>query len=546
MARGRKKADQARQQVDEDTIAGRRKNRNVQSIYQRQAEDLGKSQAQTTANDGGQGLNLQTPNAKSETTSQHSRAQDAVERDAVRSKIDLACKMINTLIADNGSRRACRGLVDKLDSMFADTERLNLLAVMPNDAEEFGRQAAIQIALFTQIETAKEDVDGFIDSRADEASSIASFQPLSIRSEVLRNWTQTQQLRQQTSQALIDAKQKAEEAQRTAEKLQKESDDAKQKADEANKEVANLTGAIGKRKSASTVISGGNHDWGVKKAAINDWRRKSLIEPRSQETEEEGEPDCWIDRYCSGLEDPTWFYSHKAPSLKSELPVFSGKALDWFWWIDLYRSMVHDQRISAGEKLAILKSRLSGEQLDIVQGLGGGEPAYKSALSRLKQAAGRRDVMRVAHLSELDRMDLGRDPTAFRRFAEKARTHFFDLTRMGETSSSDIIERLCRKLHPSDRLEWNFGRGTGLERRSLNEFGEWLCERASAYQNAYNIAAEQASGNGFGNSRHRPTAARAHHAIKRRSDSALEGGYVSNVSERSIQPKIVRSEKDAG
>ncbi len=179
MARGRKKADQARQQVDEDTIAGRRKNRNVQSIYQRQAEDLGKSQAQTTANDGGQGLNLQTPNAKSETTSQHSRAQDAVERD-VRSKIDLACKINNTLIADNGFRRACRGLVDKLDSMLADTERLNLLAVMPNDAEEFGRQAAIQIALFTQIETAKEDVDGFIDSRADEASSIASFQPLSI------------------------------------------------------------------------------------------------------------------------------------------------------------------------------------------------------------------------------------------------------------------------------------------------------------------------------------------------------------------------------
>ena len=48
MARGKKKADQARQQVDEDTIAGRRKNRNVQSIYQRQAEDLGNSQAQTT------------------------------------------------------------------------------------------------------------------------------------------------------------------------------------------------------------------------------------------------------------------------------------------------------------------------------------------------------------------------------------------------------------------------------------------------------------------------------------------------------------------
>ncbi|KAI9562518.1 hypothetical protein GHT06_009962 [Daphnia sinensis] len=370
--------------------------------------------------------------------------------------------MISKLIAENGSRRACRGLVDKLDSMYADTERLNLLAVMPNHTEEFGRQAAIQIALFTQIETAKEDVDEFIKS------------------------------------SLADAKQKAEEAQRNAEKLQKESVDEKRKAEEANKEV-NLTGAIEKRKSANTVISDGQHDWGDKEAAINDWRRKSLIEPRSRETEEEGEPDCWIDRYFSGLEDPTWLYSRKAPSLKSKLPVFSGKALDWFWWIDLYRSMVHDQRISAGEKLAILKSRLSGEQLDIVQGLGGGEPAYKSALSRLKQAAGRRDVIRVAHLSELDRMDLGRDPTAFRRFTEKARTHFFDLTRIGETSSSDIIERLCRKLHPADRLE------------NLNEFGEWLCERASAYQNAYNIAAEQAFGNGFDSSRHRPTTARAHH-----------------------------------
>ncbi|KAK4017436.1 hypothetical protein OUZ56_032747 [Daphnia magna] len=189
MAKGKKKADQARQPPDEDTIAGRGKNRNVQAIYQRQAEDLGKSQAQSTANDDGQGLNLQTTNAKGETTPQHSRAQDAVERDA----------MINKLIADNGSRRACHGLVDKLDSIYADTERLNLLAVMPNDAEEYGRQAAIQIALFTQIETAKKDVDGFIDSRADEASSMASFQPLSIRSEVLRNWTQTQEFHQKTS-----------------------------------------------------------------------------------------------------------------------------------------------------------------------------------------------------------------------------------------------------------------------------------------------------------------------------------------------------------
>ncbi len=92
----------------------------------------------------------------------------------------------------------------------------------------------------------------------------------------------------------------------------------------------NLTDAVEERKSANTDISDGHHDWGVKKAAINEWRRKSLIEPRYREPEDEGEPDGWIDRYCSGLEDPTRFYSHKAPSLKGELPIFSGKALDWF------------------------------------------------------------------------------------------------------------------------------------------------------------------------------------------------------------------------
>lgn len=89
---------------------GRRKNQNLHSIYQRQAEVLGKSQAQSSASDDGQRLlHLQNATSKSETTTQHSRAQDAVERDAVRSKIGIACQMINKLISDIGSRQASRG-----------------------------------------------------------------------------------------------------------------------------------------------------------------------------------------------------------------------------------------------------------------------------------------------------------------------------------------------------------------------------------------------------------------------------------------------------
>ncbi|KZS22098.1 Uncharacterized protein APZ42_010834 [Daphnia magna] len=43
----------------------------------------------------------------------------------------------------------------------------------------------------------------------------------------------------------------------------------------------------------------------------------------------------------------------------------------------------------------------------------------------------------------------------------------------------------------ADRLAWNTDRGDDLERRSLNEFGNLLFQRAMAYQNAYTIAAEQ-------------------------------------------------------
>ncbi|XP_057380659.1 uncharacterized protein LOC130703054 [Daphnia carinata] len=78
------------------------------------------------------------------------------------------------------------------------------------------------------------------------------------------------------------------------------------------------------------------------------------------------------------------------------------------------------------------------------------------ALTRLKQACGRRDVMRAAHLQALDQLEIRQDPATLKRFAER-------------------------------------GRRGQLEHRSLNDFGSWLCNRAAAYQNAYSIAAEQSA-----------------------------------------------------
>ena len=202
-------------------------------------------------------------------------------------------------------------------------------------------------------------------------------------------------------------------------------------------------------------------------------------------------PDDWIDLYSAGLLLPVHSEFSSRSAVSAKLDVFHGKALEWFAWIDLFHALVHDTPKTAGEKLALLKHYLKGECLDVVYGLGGGESAYKQALVRLKEAYGRRDVMRAAHIAAIERLEFKNEPRVFKRFAERVRTHLFDLSRIGDASSTDIIEKVCLRLNQQDRLDWNKGRRGRLEFRSLNDFGTWIGERASLYQNIYAIAAEQ-------------------------------------------------------
>ena len=208
---------------------------------------------------------------------------------------------------------------------------------------------------------------------------------------------------------------------------------------------------------------------------------------------EDPSPDNWIDMYCAGLERPfVRVENDKNSSIKATLRVYHGEALRWFEWIAMFHSLVHQTGKCPAEKLAILTSHLSDECRVIIYGCGGDEESYKIALQRLKQTYGRRDVMRAIHFQALDNLEAPRgNPTEFCRFAERVRGHLIDLTRIGEMGHADIIEKITLKLQLNDRLAWNDGRGTGLEHRTLNEFGSWLCNRATAYQNPYTIAAEQ-------------------------------------------------------
>ena len=127
--------------------------------------------------------------------------------------------------------------------------------------------------------------------------------------------------------------------------------------------------------------------------------------------------------------------------MKTELELYDVSALKYFCWIGLFKALVHDTGKAVGEKLAILQRYLRGDCQYIIHGLGDGEGAYKEALLRLRESCDRRSVMRAAHMQAIDKLDPGRgNPTLLRRYAERIRTHLFDVCYLGERANTDVID----------------------------------------------------------------------------------------------------------
>ena len=102
--------------------------------------------------------------------------------------------------------------------------------------------------------------------------------------------------------------------------------------------------------------------------------------------------------------------------------------------------------------------------------------------------------MRVAIRLALTELKLSQgDPTSLQRYADQARTYLFDLSRIGESNSMDIMDGICNRLKLEDRLAWNTERRLSKKQLGLNDFGAWLSDRASAYQTDESIAAAQRS-----------------------------------------------------
>ena len=391
-------------------------------------------------------------------------------RTLLRRQITNACKQILTVVNDHGSRGALKGVMAHLKHIHHEIGIIHTdLLTIETDDQEVDTQEETHFNYMKAVGEAYEKAEAYLLSRRDEADSVA---PINIPDE--------------------GARRRAEEL----EAAQKRADETRAEAEEAERLLKALTlqdddhhSSVSHQRPVPPPIPGGRPRDPLQKTGHT--MPPGVTTPPLLDTF--SAPDEWIDHYCHGALPPVVSSRSSRSSVSVDLEVYQGRTLDWFGWIDIFKALVHDTPKSPAEKLAVLKRYIRGDSLDAIHGLGGGEDAYKEALVRLKQSCGRRDVMRSAHIQAINQLDFKQDPTSFKRYAERIRTHFFDLTRIGETSAADLIEKVCLRLSLHDRLAWNEGKWGQLEHRSLNDFGSWLCHRATAYQNAHSIAADQST-----------------------------------------------------
>lgn len=380
-----------------------------------------------------------------ETAAEDFRLQ-VTRRPTLRRQITTALNKINAIITSGGPRGGLAALLRHVEELVNQATSLQTELSALETEEESERQDNIHLGYIERFGQISEASKAYYASRGAEASVVEE----QIFEDEEEDISASKVGRRQA--ALAEAQARADEAAGNAERARQEAEEAQLALQRLNLEEDRMSSVSQRQPNPNPLTT----DFRL--------RQRKLNLPTSSEA-----PDDWIDRYAAGHLRPNKGSSSRS-SVKTELEAYTGKSLDWFEWIDLFRALVHDMGKFPGKKLATLKRHLKGDCANLVHGLGGGELAYIKALVRLKQSCGRRDVMRATHIQAIEKMELKNDPAAFKRFVEKIRTHLFDLSRIGESSSADLIEKISLRLQLQDRLAWNDGRQGRIRNKKFERF----------------------------------------------------------------------------
>ncbi len=444
-------------------------------------------------------------------------AEAAAEQKNVRSRITTTSKTIYAYMVQRKSRGSIKAFLTELLQLKQRAMELNdfLGKVKAIDPKKVEKQQSDHLTYIGIIADVEEKVEEHLASRADEATTVAGSvkslkktttisHPQKLLPKVplqteIQSVTKNPLTRKPSSFGTAHSLFPFERQEEANEEEDDEDDDAMGEEEEEaadmvlgdDDEIAatlrDLRLIQQQFETAEEEVVQPRQDPRTKKR-INDWMA-------NQPATDDPAPDDWIDTYVNGSSPPVIHKRNKDDSsLRARLEVFTGQSLDWFMWISKFHSLVHLTNKTPDEKLAILHSHLAGSARKRINALAGGELAYKQALLRLKQAYGNRDVMVCAIETALNELKVPvNNPNCLQEYADSARSLLFDLSRVGGPGSNKIIDSIANKLVLEDRLAWNTEKRTLLLLGShpLNVFGEWLCDRALAYQTPDSIAAAQ-------------------------------------------------------
>ncbi len=172
---------------------------------------------------------------------------------------------------------------------------------------------------------------------------------------------------------------------------------------------------------------------------------------------------------------------------KISLPIFDGNFLNWqnFW--GRFESEIHNSKLYASiTKLGILKGVLSGEPLDIVDGLGESNEVYSEAVRLLRERYDRPDKIKNAHINALLSLPAPNTKTlSLRTFYNSLQKHIRSLNSMNSPADDQFtVNLICGKLPDSVCI-------SVTERRASIGKNSWTLDFLLQLLNGYIEAREQ-------------------------------------------------------
>ena len=178
---------------------------------------------------------------------------------------------------------------------------------------------------------------------------------------------------------------------------------------------------------------------------------------------------------------------------KIELPIFDGSALAWPRFVEQFYVQVHSRAgLNDSRRMDLLQSHVKGEAKQLIQGLGYSARNYAQSLQELKFAFGHRVIVARAFVDAITSGNSlpSNDAAALRSFYITVRdciTVLHQLNYTGEVTSSDVLQRTCRRIPADKRGKWNdYVRNICRTREpTLKDLERWLKDCIESEFNPY-------------------------------------------------------------